>query len=70
MSIFTAMIEEILDQREGQPEPNSAGKTGGGAVPTMILQPPHSDSPPASEIQRELTRELRGRPEVARQFAR
>jgi len=26
------MIKENLDQREGQPEPNSAGGTGGGAV--------------------------------------
>jgi hypothetical protein len=26
------MIEENLDQREGQPEPNSVSKTGGGAV--------------------------------------
>ena len=32
MSIHTAMIEENLDQREGQPEPNSAGGTGGGTV--------------------------------------
>ena len=32
MSIHTAMIEENLDQIEGQPEPNSAGGTGGGAV--------------------------------------
>jgi hypothetical protein len=32
MSIHTAMIKENLDQREGQPEPNSAGGTGGGAV--------------------------------------
>jgi hypothetical protein len=26
------MIKENLDQREGQPKPNSAGTTGGGAV--------------------------------------
>ena len=26
------MIEENLNQREGQPKPNSAGLTGGGAV--------------------------------------
>ena len=32
MSIHTAMIKENLDQREGQPEPNSAGVTGGGSV--------------------------------------
>ena len=32
MSIHTAMIEDNLDQREGQPEPNSVGETGGGAV--------------------------------------
>lgn len=32
MSIHTAMIEGNLDQREGQPEPNSAGGAGGGVV--------------------------------------
>lgn len=32
MSRHTAMTTENRDQREGKPEPNSAGEAGGGAV--------------------------------------
>jgi hypothetical protein len=39
------MIEENLDQREGQPEPNSAGGTGGGAVLDATPGSRSSDTP-------------------------